>query len=284
MKKYIYKLGLFLTLPSIIFLFIFVIYPLLYNVYLSLHEFDFVKATFVFKGFDNYVSLLNDPVFQRAFLNTIVFTLTSTSLELIIGLFLAIIVSLFLPFGKRLARTLITTPYFLAAVTAAYTWKYLLAPIYGLINNLLGIQIPWLSDPVLALISIIIADAWKTAPFFFLIFFAAIESIPPTYIEAIRVDGASTWQELRYVVIPLLKPYMLVGLVIRSIDAFTKCFDIVYILTGGGPGSATEVLPTLSFHYMFEYLKWGKASATALISVISTFALIIIYMRMLRRR
>jgi len=284
MKRYVYKLGLFLTLPSILFLLTLVIYPLIYNIYLSLHEFDFIKNTFLFTGFANYASLLFDPVFQRAFLNTIIFTLASTSLELVLGLILAILISWFLPFGKRLARTLIITPYFLAAVTAAYTWKYLLVPVYGLINNLLGLEVPWLSDPTLALISIIIADAWKTAPFFFLIFSAAIESIPKTYIEAIRVDGASTWQELRYVVIPYLIPYMLVGLVIRSIDAFTKCFDIVYILTGGGPASATEVLPTLSFHYMFEYLKWGKASATALISVITTLVLIIIYMRMLRRR
>ena len=141
-------------------------------------------------------------------------------------------------------------------------------PTFGPIDAILGKDILWLSDKTLALPSIIVTDIWKCTPFFIILFLAAMTTIPKDQFEAISVDGATKWQEFRYIILPNLVPVIFVASIFRAIDSFTKVFDIAYLLTGGGPGNASEVLPLLIFKLGMKFFRFGPASALSVVSII----------------
>ncbi len=148
---------------------------------------------------------------------------------------------------------------------------------------MLGKDIMWLSDPGISLYSIIIAQVWKCTPFFVIVFFAGILSIPTEEFEAARTDGASTWQEFRYITLPHMVPLTLVATTFRAVDAFTKIFTPVYILTGGGPGRATEVLPLLIYKTGLRFFRFGTASSLSVVAILISLAFGIGILRNLRK-
>jgi multiple sugar transport system permease protein len=185
-----------------------------------------------------------------------------------VALFLVRMKDILSKWVSRFLTSIFIIPWVVPGISAAVAWRMLYHPIFGPINAILGKNIMWLSNSSLSLFSIVIADVWKCTPFFIFIFFAGMMSVPIEQFEAARTDGASMWQEFRYIMLPSILPLMLVASAFRAIDAFTKIFDLVYVLTGGGPGRATEVLPLLIYKTGLKYFRFGTASTLAVVAIL----------------
>jgi len=229
----------------------------------------------IFIGLKNYQSLAVEPIFKWSLLITALFAVVSVTLETFAGLFVSILFTMFikqksqgvLKWLHRVATSIFIIPWAIPAISAAVTWRLLLHPMYSPINALLGKQIMWLSNPLLAFFSITIADVWKCTPYFIFFFIAAILAIPSGQFEAARIDGASAWHEIRYIVLPNLRPIIIVAFSFRLIDSFTKIFDMVYVLTGGGPGRATKVIPLLIQETGLKFFRFGLAAAMSVVVI-----------------
>lgn len=269
------RIGLYFVLPCFLFLLIFMAYPLFRNIYLSFHNYNPLSSTEVtFAGIENYKWLINDSSFSNALYITTVYTVASVIVQGLIGIFVGVL--LFnISTGtrrRRLTSRILTgifmIPWAIPNVSAYVSWRMLYQPFFGPINAILGKEILWLSSNSLALLSIIVADVWKCAPFFIIIFLAAMTTIPREQFEAANADGATKWQEFRYIILPALVPAIIVSCIFRAIDSFTKVFDIAFLLTGGGPGRATEVLPLLIFKLGLKQFRFGPASALSVVSIL----------------
>jgi len=265
--------GFLLCSPCLLFITAFIGYPLFWNIFLSFHAYNplhSLEVTFV--GLENYRWLVRESIFITSLYITILFTLLSVTLEAFIGFFIAYflvkIKDRFTKWGFRLLISVFIIPYVMPTTSAGVAWRMLYHPAFGVINSMLNVKLMWLSNPILAFFSIVIADVWKTTPFFIYILFAGLISVPTEQYEAARIDGASGWQELRYITLPSILQLWLVTSVFRAIDAFTKFFDIVYILTGGGPGRATEVLPLLIYKTALRFFRFGTASALGVAAIL----------------
>lgn len=236
----------------------------------SLHLHD-LRAPWLgrpFVAFAHYRDAFADPRFVAALGHTLFFTVVSVTLELILGLALALALHARLP-GRGLARTAALLPWALPTVVAALVWRFLFDGPASLANQawlLAGGAEPvaWLSHPQLAWVPIILADVWKTTPFVMLLLLAGLQSIDETLLEAARVDGAGAWQRLWHVTLPLLVPVLSVALLFRAVDAL-RVFDLVYVLTGGGPGTATEPVGLYTFHVLLQHLRFGYGSALSVV-------------------
>jgi len=281
--------GVILTTPFFFLLLVLMGYPLVYNIYLSFYKWNLISMSpeIIFVGLGNYIYILPDVVFQASLNNTLIFTFLSVGLEFLVGLFVAVLLSR-IERGRRILTTIFMAPLMIASVVGAIMWRFLYDPFFGLFNAILrtmfGINVNWLSDSTIAIYSVTIADVWKMWPFFAIIFLAGIVSIPSERLESIRVDGASGWQEFRFIVFPHLLPLIFIAVVIRTIDAFTKVFDVVYMLTGGGPGYATQMLPLLLFQKALRSFRWGEAATLAVIAMIISSIFYIVYNWIVKRR
>lgn len=279
-----YMTGVLLTAPLLLFLVAFIAYPLAYNVNLSFYTLDLTKSTqWIPAGLNNYAWAFADSMFWASLTNTVFFTAVSVTAEFLIGLGIAYLISKATR-GASIFRTLFLLPWVIPTVTAVLTWRLMLLPNFGVLSKIGDLQVMWLSSGSLALPSVIIADVWKTTPFFIVLLLAGFLSVPPDHLEAIRVDGASAWQELRYVSLPFLAPLMVVVFTLRAIEAFTRVFEVVLLLTEGGPGYASEVLPTLIFRYAFRFFRLGNAATMGVITIGISLAISIPYFYSLRRR
>ncbi len=245
--------------------------PILYSLRTSLTNLDLLsgaKAEFI--GVVNYARIFTDPALLQSVLNTAVYTIASIVLEVMLGLGLALLLNRELHDGG-VFRTLLTMPLFVAPVVVGMQWRFLLINEYGILNYLLGlagIRGPlWLGSPIPAMASVVVADSWLVTPFAMLVILAGLQSISPELLEAAAMDGAGRWKRFALITWPLLRPAIAVVLLIRTIDAI-RVFDLVWILTGGGPASATEMLSTLTYRIGFQYLNIGQASALAVTIVI----------------
>lgn len=280
-----WKTGILLILPCFLFIFAFMIYPIYSVGYLSFHEYSPLKSpeTF-FVGLRNYEWMIGSDIVSHSLYVTILFTVVSVAIEFIVGLYIANALAKqmrekFSKVGKglnRVLRSIFILPFAVPAVVAAVAWKMLLQPEFGPVNALLGVDMAWTSQQ--PLLSIIVADAWKMMPFILFILFAAIMSIPAERFEAIKIDGASGWQEFRYVTFPAILSVIAVVIAFRAVDAFTKIFDIVYMMTGGGPGMQTQVFPLLIWKTAFSHFHFGEAAvlAVAAIAISIIFGLVLI--------
>jgi len=265
-KKYLY---LFL-LPSIITLVLISLYPFFYGVYMSLSKASVVKIE-DFVGLTNYVNAFSDDRFLNSLRVSIVFVLGATSLELVLGFGLALSLhySSFLITG--VARLILTLPLMITPIVVGITWRLMYDPDFGILNYLLqqiGVPyIPWLASPSTALISLILVDAWQWTPFMMLILLAGLKSLPEEPFEAAQLDGASGWQRLRYLTLPMLRHVIIVALLIRTIDAF-KAFDIFFVTTKGGPGTVTEITSLYAYNTSFRFFHTGYAAAMAILLLI----------------
>ena len=261
--------GRWFLLPGLLFLFAIDLVPLVYSAWLSLYDWWLLRPRSIpFVGLGNYARLATDPEVRRAVVVTGMFTAGSVAVEFLAGLALALLFSQQFRFLRPL-RVLLLLPLFVVPVVGATMWRIIFHPDIGPLNyylNLAGLGRPaWLSDPTLALVSITLVDAWRTIPFMFLVMYAGIEVLPAELFEAASVDGASRWQAFRHITVPLLTYIMLVAVLIRGMDAFRE-LDIIYVLTGGGPGTATQVIQMLSYR-VFGLGHMGLANSLGMVTL-----------------
>ena len=234
----------------------------------------------------HFAALLGDPLLRAGTINTIVFAVVSVALEMIIGLALALMVSR-ARFGALAYRTIFILPILIPGIVIGAIWKLMYNPDFGIINQLLGVigltGQDWLGDTRLALASVIVVDVWHWTPFVFLLLLAAVESLPRDVEEAARIDGAGPWQTFRYITLPLLLPALTVTLAFRLIVSF-KVFDEVYLLTGGGPGTATEVVSFSIYRRFFTEDRMGYGSAISVATLFVLALFIVLMLGVARRR
>jgi ABC-type sugar transport system permease subunit len=241
------------------------VYPVILGFWLSFRDTTLASPVDSFVGFANYQQLISDSQFWNAWVHTIQFTGVSTLLETLIGLAIALnLVERFL--GRGLVRACMLVPWAIPTVVTSKMFGWLFDGENGVVNYLLrsiGLihsNINWLGSPDLAFWTIVIADVWKTTPFMALLLLAGLQTIPHSLSEAALIDGANSWQRFWYVRLPLLAPTLLIAAMFRALDAF-RIFDLVYVLTGGGPADSTEVLSTLTYKNLFSALQFGYGSA-----------------------
>jgi ABC-type sugar transport system permease subunit len=271
--------------PALAVLFLIATGPLLATIWESLHDHD-LRLPWIgrpFVGLTNYQEAATDPRFQEALAHTLAFTLVTVGLELILGLALALGLDS-LARGRGLARLVVLLPWALPTVVAGLVWRFIFDSQSGLVNAVVGwlgvttLQVDWLADPRAAWVPIVLGDVWKTTPFVALLLVAGLQSIDPRLFEAARLDGAGAWRRFFDITLPLLTPALSVALVFRALDAF-RVFDLVYVLTGGGPGTSTEVISLYAFLVLMQDLRFGYASALAVSVFFVSFILALLYVR-----
>jgi len=282
------NLAWFMVLPSLIVVIVIIVLPMVYSFYLSLTNFDLLRPDRVrFVGLNNYIKLLQDSIFWRAFLNTVVFMTVAVNVEFILGLFLAQLISR-VNRGQSIIRTAIMAPMMFAPVLVGFQFKWFFNDQVGLVNNLLYLFtgefhiIPWLVNYPSNLIAILIAEIWMSTPFMVIIFLAGLASLPIEPFEAASVDGASGWQQFRYITFPLISPFIYIAMVIRSLD-LGRAYDLVRIMTGGGPANRSEMIWTYTYRLAITNNKFGLGTAMSFITVIVSFAFVIYLFRQLSR-
>jgi multiple sugar transport system permease protein len=264
--------GILLTTPAIVALALTVAYPVLWTVSLSFQKFGLTAASPppAFAGFDNYSRVLGAPAFRDALLQTVGYVVVTLTLELLIAIPIALMLNREST-DRRAMRVVIALPLMIAPVVASLAWKFLFSNGYGLINRgleLVGLPAPsWFADVWLARITILVTNVWLALPFVVLVLLAGLSNIPKELVEAARVDGAGGWRIFLHITLPLLKPALLIILVIRLADAF-RVFDAVYVLTGGGPGNATDVMSSYLYRLLFTNTDFAGGSAAAVLFVV----------------
>jgi multiple sugar transport system permease protein len=244
--------------PALVVLAAVTLYPIVCVLWLSLHRLSLVGGGRGFIGWENYARLLHDSRFWNALGNTAYFTGVSVTLEIVLGLGVAVLLHRAFP-GKGLMRAILLIPWAVPTVVSARMWEWMYNADYGVFNFLLGTKINWLGSPAWALHAAIVMDVWKTLPFVAILLTAGLTEISPELIQAARVDGASPWMVFRRVTLPLLRPLIVVVLIFRTIDAF-RVFDAIYVLTGGGPANSTETLSIYAYKVLFQTLQFGYGS------------------------
>ena len=275
--------GLFIA-PALALLVFLSIWPLIRLVWLSFTDYSVtrdVPASFI--GFDNYIDVLTSPVTQKRAVTTMIFVVGAVLLQTIIGFAIAFLISRRTR-GRGALTTLFLIPMMLSPIVVGLFWKFMLDTQFGVVNSLLGSigidRVEWLTSQRLAIVSLIVVDTWQWTPFIMLIALAGLTAVPQYLYEAASIDRASEWFRFRHITLPLVWPLLLIAVLFRAIEAF-RLFDLVYILTQGGPGVSTE---TLSFHvYKVAFLGFdtGLASAYGILMVIVVIVLAQFYLRYL---
>lgn len=274
-----------LILPALLTILLVALFPLVWTLWESLHLHD-LRMPWLgkpFVGLDNYGEAFADPRFWAAMGHTVFFAVVSVGLELIIGLWLALALNRTFR-GRGLVRASVLVPWAIPTVVSALLWRFMFEGQHGIVNEALvrvGVldqPVVWFIQPVAAWVPVILADVWKTTPFVALLLLAGLQNIDASLYEAARIDGASAWRQFRHVTLPLLKPAILVALIFRTLDAF-RVFDLIYALTGGGPGTSTEPIALYTFNVLLQNLQFGYGSALSLIVFLVTFGLALIYIR-----
>ncbi len=269
-------LPVFLLLPGIVVLLAVVGFPMLYSLYLSFTNYTLTTArNFHFVGLENYIALVKDPVFWQAFGRTVLFMTLATNLEFLIGLGIAQLMSKVIR-GQSVLRTVMMMPMMFAPILVGFQFKWFFNAEVGLINNILysltgsAHIIPWLIDVPLGFIAILVAEIWMSTPFMVIILEAGILSLPVEPFEAAEVDGASGWQKFQHLTLPMIMPFVYTALAIRSLD-LARVYDVISIMTGGGPGGRTELIWTYVYRLAFSGHNYAMGSAMSYITVIISF-------------
>lgn len=272
-------------LPALIALIAIVAFPTVFLFYVSFHEWLLFQPGRPFAGLGNFSNMVTSREFIHSIKITFLYVSLTTLATFVLGLALALILNEEIK-ARGAVRALITLPIIVPPVVAGFTWKFMLNREVGVIGGyllpLLGLEKSLLGDPTLALISVVIADVWSKTSLMFLIILAGLQSISTELYEVAKIDGASFRKILRYVILPLLKPAIVVALILRFIDAFNT-FDMIFVMTSGGPGIATQTLPLLGWKVGFLYFNLGEAAALAVIMLFMTIAFSLILIRRLSR-
>jgi ABC-type sugar transport system permease subunit len=284
------RLGWILVAPALGAILLIALFPLGWTLWESLHQHD-LRMPWLgrpFVGASNYAEILSDARFWGALGHTMFFTVVSISLELVLGLILALAMNRAFR-GRGAVRAAVLVPWAIPTVVSALLWRFMFDSQAGIANAVLidvGIvnhPIVWLIRASTAWVPVILADVWKTTPFVALLLLAGLQNIDASLYEAAAVDGASAWWQLRHITIPLLAPAILVTLIFRTLDAF-RVFDLIYVLTGGGPGTSTEPIALYTFNALLQNLEFGYGSALSVIVFLITFGLAMVYIKGLGTR
>lgn len=277
-------LSFFFLLPSLLIYALLIIYPLYETFHLSFYKFRYIERKIEFVGLRNYEKLLSYELFQKAIINTLVFDFMATSLQLLTGFALALIFNRSFKF-RTIFLPLAILPMVMPAAVVCSIWKLMFDYRFGILNNILAsIGLPrleWLTDPHLAMISMVIVDTWQYTPFVFLVLLAGLQSIPRELYEAAMVDGASRFDIFKNITLPLLMPHIKVVVLLRIIDTF-KIFTKPALLTGGGPGDATETLTLFFYKEAFRFFELGIGATVSVIMTIVVGILSLIYIKRVR--
>jgi len=260
-------------MPVILILTIAAFIPLVYGFILSFYKYKLNIPSMqpLFIGFDNYINMFKDELFVKSLTNNIFFALISVSSEVLFGIIVAMMLSE--DTGKsRLMTTIILIPMIIAPVVAGTLWRMMLDRTFGVVNYLSSFlkmpPIAWLADDRLAIYTIVFVDFWQFMPYVAILVLSSVKAIPDSLIDAARVDGATAWNLFLKVILPLITPVIIIVAMIRFIDAF-KIFDVIFVMTQGGPGSATEMLPTYIYRQGIKFFQVGYSSATAIVFIMA---------------
>jgi ABC-type sugar transport system permease subunit len=272
-----------MVLPAVGTILLIALFPLGWTVWESLHLHD-LRMPWLgrpFVGLDNYLEAVGDQRFREALVHTLLFTVASVTLELALGCVLALAMNRAFR-GRGLVRAAILVPWAIPTVVAALIWRFMFDGDSGIVNAALasvGVTPPvWFVDRFAAWVPVVLGDVWKETPFVALLLLAGLQGIDPSLYEAARIDGASAWRQFRHITLPLLKPALLVALIFRTRDAF-RVFDLVYVMTGGGPGTATEPIALYTFTSLLQNLRFGYGTALSLLVFLVAFVLAVGYIR-----
>ena len=257
------------VLPALSTIALVAIAPMAWTAWESLHGHD-LRLPWLgrpFVGLDNYVEAMSDARFLGALQHTALFTIASLTVELLLGLIFALVMSHALRM-RGVIRVVVLASWAVPTVVAGLIWRFLFE----------GSGFAWFSHPAAAWVPIVLADAWKMTPFVALLLLAGLQAIDPALYDAARMDGANAWRQFRHITLPLLRPALLVALLFRALDAF-RVFDVVYVMTAGGPGTATEVVSLYTFSTLLQHLRFGYGSALSMIIFLVTFLLALLYIR-----
>lgn len=276
--------------PALIALGVVLAYPVLYSIWLSFTNASMSSGVFEtpYVGLDNYAALLTDKVTRLAFFNTLYFTVVEVVAVVLLGLGMALLLNH--PLARSpLLRILLILPWAIAPVANGVLWKWIFHANYGIANSALvgaGLverNVLWLGSPFLALNSMLFVDIWKSAPFIAILLLAALQGIPKTLYRAAAMDGATAWQTFRHVTLPGLRTALAIAVVLQTIWSL-RIFDLIFVLTKGGPYDSTMVMNFLAYRYTFNFLKFGQGAAIANLIFIASVLLAILYLRLLRLR
>ena len=277
------------VLPAVLYLIILMIYPIGYTSYLSVWDVNvsnFLTGGASFVGLGNYVEFVTSPTFLTTMGITLAFTIGSLAFQPAIGFAFALLFNIGFPLAGFL-RALMLVVWVLPAVVAASLWRWMYSGSYGVINAALGwfgIQTDhaWLIDPRTALLAVVVANIWLGIPFHMLLLYAGLQGIPRELYEATSIDGASRPQQFWHITVPLLRPVILTTLLLGFVHTF-KAFDIVYVMTSGGPAGATAVLPITVYQKSFEFFQLGEGAAAANVLLLIPLLLSVGYLWLRRR-
>ncbi|RWX81782.1 sugar ABC transporter permease [Neorhizobium lilium] len=270
-----------LMLPLLIVMIAVIGWPMMDTVRLSFTDSKLVGTQGSFVGLDNYVRMLSSTNFTRTLVTTLWFALISVTAEMVIGVLAALLLNQEF-YGRTVLRALMILPWALPTIVNATLWRLIYNPEYGALNaaltqiGLLDAYRSWLGEPATAMIALIAADCWKNFPLVALIALAALQAVPRDIVSASLVDGANAWNRFRYVVLPYLAGPLVVALVLRTIEAF-KVFDIIWVMTRGGPANSTRTLSILVYQEAFSFQRAGSGASLALIVTLMVTLLAIAY-------
>ena len=282
-------LGPMLLAPAILYILVLVAIPFLLAVYYSLSAYTIYNPSYHFVGLRNFIQAVRDPVFQRTLANTFLFTFGSLIIGLVLGKFGALL--LLRPFpGRRIVRALIILPWAVPVALATVAWEWMFNSLYSVINwTLMALGLvsrasapQWLGDPHLAMLCVIIVNAWRFFPFAIVIFLAGITAVPQDVLDAATVDGAGFWRRNYQIIVPIIAPIVIIGLIFGIVFTFTD-LSVVYLLTNGGPVNATQVLGNLGFLVGITDGDVAHGAAISLFMFPVLFALVILMLRYIRR-
>jgi multiple sugar transport system permease protein len=266
--------GWLMALPALAVIALIALGPVLWAVWESLYLHD-LRMPWLGRrliGLRNYVEALSNPRFWEAIGHTVAFAAVSVTLEIVLGLALAVAVDS-MTRGRGVVRTAMLLPWAVPTVVVGLVWRFMFETPTGLI---------WFADPLAAWVPIVLADVWKTTPFVAVLLLAGLQNIERSLYEAAQMDGATAWRQFTGIPLPLLKPALLVALVCRTVDAF-RVFDVIYVMTGGGPGTATEPIAMYTFSVLLENLRFGYGSALSVMIFGVTFLLALVAIRLMGR-
>ncbi|MDF3042876.1 MAG: binding-protein-dependent transport system inner rane component [Thermomicrobiales bacterium] len=283
-----YRAGVFFVLPALVLYLVFMVYPFFQSIYLSFTSWNGVEPVKEWIGLDNYRELIRDPMLWTSLRHNLIWVVIGTVAPIVIGMALALLLWR-QPKGFTLFRTMFFMPQVLSTVVIGIVWNWIYNPIFGILNTgldavgLEGVSRGWLGDPDVALYAVLIAAIWATIGFTFVIFLAGLQNVSKDLLEAATIDGANAWQRFWNVTVPQMAGVINIVVAFLLIGGF-NVFDIIFVMTGGGPANATEVIATYTYKEAFTQNNIGYASTLSLVMTVISLIASVTFIRLRERQ